>query len=152
MDYDMDDMETDGEILVLQEIRSPPIDNVGASKSAASTSSSSSRKATSMILSSSESKDTSTSSFAAVKMFPHGEFRNSSMNELIELKTDMMCNWLYQQQLEKMWCSNGADEGVMLKKARDDYKCCPKDLQSLPDGLFQAVQKLNVKVRNEEIV
>ncbi|KAK5031090.1 hypothetical protein LTS07_004825 [Exophiala sideris] len=73
------------------------------------------------------------------------DFRNSSTTELRELKTDMMCNWLHQQQLERMWSTNGIEEGVMLKKAKDDYKCAPEDLRSRPDGLFAAVQKLNVK-------
>jgi hypothetical protein len=58
----------------------------------------------------------------------------------------MMCNWLHQQQVEKLWSSNGEEEGVMLKKARDDYKCFPEDLRLRPDGLYAAVQKLNVKV------
>jgi hypothetical protein len=78
--------------------------------------------------------------------YPDGDFRNSSMADLVELKTDVMCNWLHQQQAEKMWSNNGRGEGVMLKKARDDYICCPKDLQAERDGLFDAVKKLNVKV------
>ncbi|KAI1609612.1 glycosyl transferase family group 2-domain-containing protein [Exophiala viscosa] len=73
------------------------------------------------------------------------DFRNSSTTELRDLKNDMMCNWLHQQQLERMWSTNGIEEGVMLKKAKDDYKCAPEDLRSRPDGLFGAVQKLNVK-------
>lgn len=79
--------------------------------------------------------------------YPDGDFRSSSMADLVELKTDVMCNWLHQQQAEKMWSSNGRGEGVMLKKARDDYMCCPKDLQAERGGLFDAVKKLNVKVR-----
>lgn len=70
------------------------------------------------------------------------------MADLVELKADVMCNWLHQQQVEKMWSSSGPGEGVMLKKARDDYMCCPKDLQAERDGFFQAVRKLNVKASN----
>lgn len=62
------------------------------------------------------------------------------------MKADMMCNWLYQQQLERMWSTNGLEEGVVLKKTKDDYKCAPADLLSHRDGFFDAVQKLNVKV------
>jgi hypothetical protein len=58
----------------------------------------------------------------------------------------MMCNWLHQQQLERMWSTNGIEEGVMLKKAKDDYKCAPEDLRTRRDGVFDAVQRLNVKV------
>lgn len=80
-------------------------------------------------------------------LYPEGDFRNSSTPELRDLKADMMCNWLHQQQLEKMWSTNGIDEGVMLKKAKEDYRCAPEDLRSRPDGFFAAVQRLNVKVK-----
>lgn len=82
-------------------------------------------------------------------LYPEGDFRNNSTPELRDLKADMMCNWLHQQQLERMWSHNGVEEGVMLKKAKDDYKCAPEDLRSRPGGIFDAVQKLNVKVDRE---
>lgn len=78
--------------------------------------------------------------------YPDGDFRNSSIADLVELKTDVMCNWLHQQQVEKMWYSSDRGEGVMVKKARDDYMCCPKDLQVERGGLFDAIRKLKVKV------
>lgn len=58
---------------------------------------------------------------------------------------DIMCNWLHHQQVEKMWSTNAEGEGVMLKRAKGDYTCCPEDLRSNPDGVFHAVLKLNVK-------
>ncbi|KAK6387753.1 hypothetical protein LTS17_001022 [Exophiala oligosperma] len=78
-------------------------------------------------------------------LYSSGDFRNSSIPELRDMKADMMCNWLYQQQLERMWSTNGLEEGVVLKKTKDDYKCAPADLLSHRDGFFDAVQKLNVK-------
>ncbi|EXJ84976.1 hypothetical protein A1O3_05651 [Capronia epimyces CBS 606.96] len=98
-------------------------------------------------------RPSSSSDSGAIKVGPSqkhifgtdGDFRNSSTPELRDLKTDMMCNWLHQQQLEKMWSTNGLEEGVMIKKAKDEYKCAPEDLRSRPDGLFDAVKKLNVK-------
>lgn len=75
-----------------------------------------------------------------------GDSRNSSTPELRELKADMMCSWLHQQQLERMWSTNGLEEGVIIKKAKDEYKCAPEDLRSRPNGVFDAVKKLNVKV------
>jgi hypothetical protein len=59
---------------------------------------------------------------------------------------DIMCNWLHQQQVEKMWSTNAEEEGVMLKRAKGDYTCCPEDLRSNPEGFFEAVLNLNVKV------
>ena len=59
----------------------------------------------------------------------------------------MMCNWLHQQQVERMWTTNSIEEGVMLKKAKADYNCAPEDLSSRPNGVYDAVRKLNVKVR-----
>ena len=79
--------------------------------------------------------------------YPEGDFRNSSAADLVTLKADMMCSWLHQQQIEKGWSCASPDEGVMLKKARDDYMCCPKQLQTEENGLLEAVSKLNVKVR-----
>ncbi|OCT47489.1 Glycosyl transferase family 2 [Cladophialophora carrionii] len=78
-------------------------------------------------------------------LYPQGDFRNSSMPDLRELKTDMMCNWLHQQQIERMWTTNSIEEGVFLKKAKDHYKCAPEDLSSRPDGVYDAVRRLNVK-------
>lgn len=57
-----------------------------------------------------------------------------------------MANWLYQRQQETMWTYGGFDEGVILKKARDDYVCCPPDLMERRDGFYDSVKKLNVKV------
>ena len=81
-------------------------------------------------------------------LYPQGDFRNISMPDLKGLKTDMMCNWLHHQQMERMWTTNSVEEGVMLKKAKDVYKCAPEDLSSRPDGVYAAVRRLNVKVKN----
>ncbi|QIW99919.1 hypothetical protein AMS68_005437 [Peltaster fructicola] len=56
-----------------------------------------------------------------------------------------MVNWLYQQQMERLWTYGEHDEGVMLKKARDTYACSPAEIMAEPHGFFQAVQTLNVK-------
>ena len=68
------------------------------------------------------------------------------MADIIDLKNEMMCNWLYQQQLEKMWSTNGPEEGVILKKSRGDYLCGPTSLRETQNGIFEAVVKLNVRV------
>lgn len=81
-----------------------------------------------------------------MSQYPDGDFRNSSAADLATLKSDVMCSWLHQQQIEKGWSSTSPDEGVILKKARDNYMCCPKQLQAEEDGLFAAISKLKVKV------
>ena len=57
-----------------------------------------------------------------------------------------MVNWLYAQQFENMWSSGGVEEGVVLKKAKDSYTSCPAELSMIRGRLFDAVQRLNVKV------
>lgn len=69
-----------------------------------------------------------------------------SSNAIHELKADVMVAWLHQRQLEKLWTKNGIGEGIILKKSKDDYTCCPSDLKSEPEGIYEAVKLLNVKV------
>lgn len=80
-------------------------------------------------------------------LFPVGDFRNSQAGDITEIKCDVMVNWLYQQQMERLWTAGGHDEGVVLKKGRGAYTCCPADIVSEPFGFFRAVETLNVKVR-----
>ena len=78
--------------------------------------------------------------------YPAGDFRNSSLPEITDMKTEVMCNYLHQQQLERMWSNGGREEGVLLKKSKEEYTCCPSDLQLQANGLFDAVKRLNVRV------
>jgi len=78
---------------------------------------------------------------------PESVFRNSNMAELHDLKCDVMVNYLHQQQQERLWTMHGEDEGVVLKKSRGEYACCPADLADVQDGLLKAIEVLNVKVR-----
>lgn len=80
-------------------------------------------------------------------LYPAGDFRNSQHEEINEIKCDVMVNWLYQQQMERLWTAGGVDEGVVLKKSRGAYTCCPADITEEPYGLFKAVETLNVRVR-----
>ncbi len=68
------------------------------------------------------------------------------MENIVEIKSDVMVNWLYQQQSEMMFSLGGKDEGVVLKKYRDSYTCCPTELRDERGGLFDAVRRLNVRV------
>ena len=79
-------------------------------------------------------------------IYPLGDFRNANLESIAEIKSDVMVNWLYQQQLEMMYTAGGRGEGVILKKYRDSYTCCPAYLRDERGGLFDAVRKLNVRV------
>lgn len=77
---------------------------------------------------------------------PHGDFRNSSVTQIVEIKSDVIVNWLYAQQVKNLWNQGTFGEGIVLKKARDSYTCCPMELMHERNGLFDAVRQLNVRV------
>jgi len=68
--------------------------------------------------------------------------------EMNDMKCDVMANYLHQQQQERMWTAEAEDEGVVLKKSRGQYTCCPSDLADNPYGFAKAIEMLNVKVRS----
>ena len=80
-------------------------------------------------------------------IYPAGDFRNSHIDEIVDMKCDVMVNYLHQQQLELMWTAGGMDEGVVLKKSRDRFVSCPPEMEQNPGELFDAVRELNVRVR-----
>lgn len=82
-------------------------------------------------------------------VFPEGDFRNHAAAEILDIKCDMMVNNLYQQQMELLWTAGGHDEGILLKKSRGKYACCPSDLETEPIGFFKAVETLNVRVSKD---
>lgn len=69
----------------------------------------------------------------------------------MDIKADVMVTFLHHQQQAKMWTSSGWDEGVVLKKAKDDFTSSPSELQNNRNGLYDSVKKLNVKVRLPDI-
>ena len=78
-------------------------------------------------------------------IYPEGDFRNDR-EKVSDIKADVMCNWLHQMQLEQLWAHGLAREGVVLKKARDNFTCCPPALNIEPDGFFYQVMAMNVRV------
>lgn len=64
----------------------------------------------------------------------------------MDIKNDMMVNWLYEQQLRKQYASGTyAFEGVVLKKARGNFTCCPAEMSSIPGSLYTMVARMNVR-------
>lgn len=71
---------------------------------------------------------------------------NSDADSFVNLKSEVIVNWLYQKQQEKIWTTGGLGEGVVLRKAKGRYVCCPSTLQYDESNLYQMVARLNVCV------
>lgn len=80
----------------------------------------------------------------SMNSFTAGSFRSES--DLTNMKSDVMTEYLYKQQCLKLWASSNAEEGVILKRSRGDYACCPDDLRSTKGGLFDQIVTMNVRV------
>ncbi|KAH6655564.1 glycosyl transferase family group 2-domain-containing protein [Truncatella angustata] len=79
-------------------------------------------------------------------LYPAGDFRNSGRDSLLDVKADVMCNWLYQRQLEKQYVTGMLPgEGVVIKKGKQNYACCPPQLQETPGSLYEMAMELNVR-------
>lgn len=89
---------------------------------------------------------TPTSSSNRSSYYPNGDFRNAPKKEILDVKIDVMVNWLHQRQMQKMWYNGGLEQGVILKKSRDEFVCCPNELSEVPGGFRDAVKSLNVRV------
>ncbi|TVY55817.1 hypothetical protein LCER1_G005121 [Lachnellula cervina] len=76
--------------------------------------------------------------------FPYGDFRNTPRQSILDLKADVMVNWLEQIQLEMLWSTGMPGEGVVLKKGRNDFTCAPKKLRSA-STFFDQVVAMNVR-------
>lgn len=84
-------------------------------------------------------------SFRKSAIFPSVDASNSRYS-LIDIKNDMMVKWLYEQQVRKQYASgHSAFEGVVLKKARGDFTCCPPQMKLIPDSLYNMVIQMNVR-------
>lgn len=79
-------------------------------------------------------------------IYPDGDFRNGAEDEILEIKSDMMVNYIYQDMVERMWTSEGPGEGVVLKKKRRAYVCCPRTLETDEYPFFDAIRDMNVRV------
>src|SRR5438045_7300751 len=67
---------------------------------------------------------------------------------LDDIKHEVMVNYLYQQQCSHLWVSDGSGEieGVLLRKARNQYMACPPQL--IESQFAAACAQLNIEVRN----
>lgn len=84
----------------------------------------------------------------AAGQYPKGDFRNSSLETQRDLQSAIMVKWLRQMQMEKLWskAAPGPGEGVVLKKDRGSFVCCPESLKSDSFGFYSQVKDMNVRV------
>lgn len=75
--------------------------------------------------------------------------RSGRGNDMNDVKCDVMVNYLHQQQEERFWTSRSVEEGVVLKKSRGVYTCCPAELADRRNGFLEAVEQLNVRVSTD---
>ncbi|KAL9593918.1 MAG: hypothetical protein Q9219_007314 [cf. Caloplaca sp. 3 TL-2023] len=79
-------------------------------------------------------------------LHPSGDFRNSGMEEVNEIKCVVAMNWVYQLQNELMWNSGTLGEGVIMRKAPRQFIACPPELTTIRGGLFDAAAELNSRL------
>lgn len=64
----------------------------------------------------------------------------------LDVKCEVMAQWLHSKQEEKIWTSGEPGEGVLVKKSKGSYAFSPPELFEDGSGLYQAVTALNVRV------
>ncbi|KAI4094789.1 MAG: hypothetical protein LQ344_002035 [Seirophora lacunosa] len=79
-------------------------------------------------------------------LHPSGDFRNSGMEEVNEIRSVVAMNWVYQLQNENMWNNGTLGEGVIMRKAPRHFIACPQELTTIRGGLFDAAAELNSRL------
>lgn len=62
------------------------------------------------------------------------------------VKCEVMIQYLRQRQIEKLWTDGNPNEGIVLKRAKNDFVSQPPELAQQVFGFFDEIRKLNVKV------
>ncbi|KAF2186273.1 hypothetical protein K469DRAFT_573231 [Zopfia rhizophila CBS 207.26] len=64
---------------------------------------------------------------------------------MTDIKCELMVNFLHSKQEERIWTLGEPGEGVMLKKSKGRYACCPVELQSDNSNFYDMVAQMNVR-------
>lgn len=64
----------------------------------------------------------------------------------LDVKCEVMAQWLHSKQEEKIWTSGEPGEGVLVKKQKGSYAYSPAGLIEDGSGLYEAVNQLNARV------
>jgi hypothetical protein len=83
-------------------------------------------------------------SYTSSLNFTQSDLRSTTIKDI---KCEVMVNWLHSKQEEKLWTVGEPGEGVVLKKSKGTYVCCPVDLQHEGSQFYEMVAALNVRVR-----
>ena len=75
-----------------------------------------------------------------------GTLNGGSAVNFLDVKCEVMAQWLHSKQEEKIWTSGEPGEGVLVKKSKGSYAFSPPELIEDGSGLYQAVNALNVRV------
>lgn len=64
----------------------------------------------------------------------------------LDVKCEVMAQWLHSKQEEKIWTSGEPGEGVLVKKHKGSYAFSPPTLIEDGSGLYESVTQLNARV------
>lgn len=67
-------------------------------------------------------------------------------NAIRDIKCDILANWLYTKQEEKVWTGGEPGEGVFVKRSKDSYAYAPREIVEDGTTLHQSITQLNVRV------
>jgi hypothetical protein len=81
-----------------------------------------------------------------LSIYPEGDFRTYSEQNMVELRGNMMLEQLHNEQSRKLWYTWGSGQGVVLKKGKGEYVACPPQLEKESGGLFDQIVKMNIRV------
>lgn len=90
------------------------------------------------------SGDTSDSMRDGASMLSHSRSQRASQSD--GFKSEVRLLYLREQQLEKRWADDDHPGGIMLRTGRGNYLCQPRDLAENPDGFYEEMKMLKVKV------
>jgi hypothetical protein len=81
-----------------------------------------------------------------LSIYPQGDFRTYSEQNIVELRGNMMLEQLHNEQSRRLWYTWGSGQGVVLKKGKGEYVACPPQLEKESGGLFDQIVKMNIRV------
>lgn len=73
-------------------------------------------------------------------------FTSNAAASFLDVKCEVMAQWLHSKQEEKIWTSGEPGQGVLVKKSKGSYAFSPAELLEDGSGMYQAVSALNVRV------